>query len=823
MIYSNRKTGAYKSSKYGRFLKMTAYSLCLAMVFSIAGCAADTAESSVSTDADGSAITDTNAAGTAVNSGGAAENSQSGDAGTDTTDAAALESDYFSVKELALYEGGEGDTVYVKSVTPIGENIAVLVQITPVSSQETLTGGKNEVPPGETGVKSIFLIYDITGSQISQIDLGAKMDVQSTVLCSAVNESGNPVCVAQTGDPNSGIVERWLYTFDGDGNLAADPVPLEDMTSSFYPQGMVIDPSGNIYVSSFGRILVLNSQGETVCDITDNTLNGKLFFVGDTIYADGYKYDPSGGVGAYVLYPVDTASGNLGDPIAGYEQYEHSLYSCRGKIYTSDSSGLFTIDPATKEKNAVLMWKDTDLLIGNSTNEFYVLSEDTIFCLSKTINSEQVPSLSLLTRETENPNKNKQILTLACISAAGDADLQKAVITFNRQSAGYRIEINDYAADFDYSTIENENDMDAAYDKMIDQINLDILSGSGPDILYGNSWMPLSNYESKGLLVDLNTLIEKDSSFNKADYIESVINMCETDGHLYKMPGGFYIDGLMGRQSVIGDRSGWTADEFKMMADNLPDGMSPVSKYTTQSLLLSEALNYSMDSYVNETTGEVSFAVDEFYQLLDYAKVYGAKDAAETEFVALPEDLFKDGQVALMDCDIFAPSIYSDFQNFAGEPISIVGYPSAGKSGPICRMSNIVAISSESSQVDGCWEFVKVCLSEEVQHEIADWYNTSGGIPVLKTEFEAQLEESMNPDLAAASYDWFGNPAKAITAEQAQEYRDLIDNLSYPVDSDNEILSIILEEVPAYFSDQKSAEEVASLIQDRVQTLVYER
>ena len=40
---------------------------------------------------------------------------------------------------------------------------------------------------------------------------------------------------------------------------------------------------------------------------------------------------------------------------------------------------------------------------------------------------------------------------------------------------------------------------------------------------------------------------------------------------------------------------------------------------------------------------------------------------------------------------------------------------------------------------------------------------------------------------------------------------------------DNAVNSIILEEVPAYFNDQKSDKDVSALIQNRVETLVRER
>jgi hypothetical protein len=69
----------------------------------------------------------------------------------------------------------------------------------------------------------------------------------------------------------------------------------------------------------------------------------------------------------------------------------------------------------------------------------------------------------------------------------------------------------------------------------------------------------------------------------------------------------------------------------------------------------------------------------------------------------------------------------------------------------------------------------------------------------------------------------FDQEAKPVTAEQAKEYRELIDGITMISQNDREITGIILEEAAAYFNGQKTSEEVAELIQNRVQTLVYER
>ena len=63
-----------------------------------------------------------------------------------------------------------------------------------------------------------------------------------------------------------------------------------------------------------------------------------------------------------------------------------------------------------------------------------------------------------------------------------------------------------------------------------------------------------------------------------------------------------------------------------------------------------------------------------------------------------------------------------------------------------------------------------------------------------------------------------------LSEESAQGYRELVYSLAnVPYTPEKDVLAIIMEEVPSYFHDQKSAEEVADVIQNRVQTVVDEQ
>ncbi|HHT77620.1 MAG TPA: hypothetical protein GXZ67_07045 [Clostridiaceae bacterium] len=63
----------------------------------------------------------------------------------------------------------------------------------------------------------------------------------------------------------------------------------------------------------------------------------------------------------------------------------------------------------------------------------------------------------------------------------------------------------------------------------------------------------------------------------------------------------------------------------------------------------------------------------------------------------------------------------------------------------------------------------------------------------------------------------------ALKTHRISAIYDLVYGVDTIIVSDNELISIVLEEAPAYFYELKSAEDVAEIIANRVQILIKER
>jgi len=736
----------------------------------------------------------------------------------DTVETVSADTPYYAVKELDFYKAPEGENVQVLSMTICKDQAAFLVGV--YSNDDTSLNGLS--------LDYLILLYDKTGKQTAQIDLGNVIDLSLSIISMSCDADGHFFVLAQGQEAVTHMTIYRLYSIDSEGVMIGEPAAIVFSDESYLPIQMVIDNAGNIYISGHGKkyatINVFDRMGNRLFESKDANLNGGVYLIGDTVYADSSKSEENSV--KYFMYPINSDTGNFGDPMEMTSILSTaSPVAGADKLFASNTTGIYSFDLDSKEKREVLVWKDTAIEVSiYSVGQVIVLSEDAIFCLGYSYSSTASEvKLALLTPQAENPNVGKQIITMAGVGISDDPAVQKAVYEFNNASTEYRIEVQDFLDDYDVSTTEGA--YSAAVSEMNKTVYMEMLSGEGPDIIYGSSGMSFSLYESKGLLVDLYTLMEKDSTFNKEDYLPNIMNLCEKDGHLYKMPTGFLIQGFGGTQSVIGERIGWTVDEFNKMVNSLPSGVMPLANLT-QSDLITGSLNESMDSFVDMDTLKANFDSDEFCQLMNFAKLYGRVDNGDMENGEIYVDeqtLAKNGELALTYCYISDPSSYNQTVTIFGEPVSIVGFPSSTKTGPLCYAGAMFAISSESANPAAAWEFVKTFISADAQKTVSE----NSEIPVMTTVFEEQIGKALNPEASSATDNGvvvdYTLGSETMSEESAQAYRDLVNNLDTLYTLDQDILAIVLEEVPAYFNDQKTAKEVAGIIQNRAQTLVDER
>ena len=100
------------------------------------------------------------------------------------------------------------------------------------------------------------------------------------------------------------------------------------------------------------------------------------------------------------------------------------------------------------------------------------------------------------------------------------------------------------------------------------------------------------------------------------------------------------------------------------------------------------------------------------------------------------------------------------------------------------------------------------------------------GFPVRKTDFDALIEKKLAEKDSSYGYSWddVEITVEGTTQEDVDKLKDLIsrvDGISVN-QQDNNLMNIITEEAEAYFTGQKSLDDVTSIIQSRATIYVNE-
>lgn len=234
-------------------------------------------------------------------------------------------------------------------------------------------------------------------------------------------------------------------------------------------------------------------------------------------------------------------------------------------------------------------------------------------------------------------------------------------------------------------------------------------------------------------------------------------------------------------------------------------------------------------------TGECYFESEEFISILEYAAIYGQEDAdtlSDSAYEALNAGKFLLVDYYFNDAlDIqYTDTLYNGSAQYIGHPVS-----TDSESGILIYDALVLGIHSNSDNKDGAWEFLSYMLSDACQNRIAD---EGGAFPIRRSSVERHIEAAMknevtideNGNQVAETKSYFSNygltgEIYAISEEQADQVRYLLENARgrYNITSfQTSMFGIIMEEAQSYFAGQKTAVEVASIIQNRIEIYVNE-
>lgn len=589
----------------------------------------------------------------------------------------------------------------------------------------------------------------------------------------------------------------------------------EDMYgSSNYLSYMCAGPDGSALLMYNQRIAVLvDAQGQVqLCEDLQNWWDAPIVLPDGRPAFRGHEGDGS------VLRPFNFETKSFDEDISlPYSAYQ--LYPSAGSysFCYMDSSTLYGYDVATQTTTKLAMLINCD--IDESTlRSAYMDENDEIICLLSDYSSDKT---ELARVKQVDAASLPQVTTLRLACNYISQDLRTQVLNFNRANKDVRIEV------VDYSQFNTEDDYSAGVTKL----NTEIISGNVPDIFVSDQ-LPIEQYGAKGLLYDLYTLIDADGELSRESFIPNILKAMESDGKLYSIASSFGIMSLVGNADVVGEEMGWTLQEMMDVINAHPEVQYVLDPGTTKAAILQTMLALNLNEYVDWATGECSFNSQDFIDMLDFLKMFPEEFTYDDPGTG-PYELMSDGRQLLLQYDL---RDFVDYQtcivSTKGEAV-FKGYPTAEGVGNVLSYADSpLCISTACKAPEEAWRFISSLLDED-----SDEIEYFSGLPINAraydaAEAEAMKKETYKDEETGEVKEWprrtvgwgdFTVDIYAMTKEEAQALRELINSTDRSTAYDKNVMNIVSEELQSFFSGAKSAEDTARLIQDRVGIYVNEQ
>ncbi|MCM1535417.1 MAG: extracellular solute-binding protein [Clostridium sp.] len=681
-----------------------------------------------------------------------------------------------------------------------------------------------------------------------------------------VSSSDESEKVTTMEDGQQYAVKRFLYEYSLAEQKVTRKMLLSDGSGVTYDIRVAED--GSVYVSdydiedSYGKILVFDKQGELQMSVDFKTLGARQAqsFAVDTenrlyipmtnneialINADGTLYGKIvlkdnyvSGIGmgkdgkVYITYrniqlsasneplaEIDFEGKKISDKV--YQNYPVSMHHnlIVGTDYdflVNDGSSLYGYRLESESAEKLFNWVDCG--IGRNPMGTFECGEDgTIKVLTECGLGRESAELTVLTKTDASALPEKTELVLGTLHAG--SDLEAAVVAFNRQSDTCHVTIKDYT------------DGDAAYAYISEEearqnINIDIISENNCPDLFDLYHFNVAALAGNGVFENLEPYFEQSTVVKKEDFLENVVDNYTYNGILTAVPATVTLSTLMGRSDIVGEKIGWTFEEMAEIIDKNPD-IQPETFPSNQSILRI-CLKFGYEDFIDWENDKADFDCEKFKNILRFAGRYPSPGEMNYDFSERLGKKMREGELLLSTAFI---SAFQDIQvqDFVYGGVTFIGYPTAdGSNGCDLFTTNACAIASKSKHKEEAWGFIEFLLSGEMNEWSEDSFPCKKDDLMKKiTAVEYRKDSNGNISLndigepwlkySTVLYDGVKYEYHAVTEEEAALGIQLLETAKFDTSNDSVISGIIYEEAEGFFRNQKTVDEVAAIIQNRVQ------
>ncbi|MCI8529779.1 MAG: carbohydrate ABC transporter substrate-binding protein, partial [Lachnospiraceae bacterium] len=474
-----------------------------------------------------------------------------------------------------------------------------------------------------------------------------------------------------------------------------------------------------------------------------------------------------------------------------YNGYDHG-------ILIDDSDSLWCYLPGQGAPEHILNWGDSTIGLKQYTIDAIGVLENKSLYIAAHRPSQDITLVNISNKDaleiTETPEI--QVVTVGILKQyekVMELSLNKEIEEY-KEKTGHQAEL-------------------CSYDSVLD-LELALVRGEGPDIIcLGLFGLDADILAAKGVLEDLEPYFEMSSNLKMEDLLLAVREAGTINEKFRCVIESFAISGALVKEGIT-DNGSWTVEDYIKLGEENPDIPLSLAYGSNKDWYRTSVLDYILEWnrmwYVDWKEKKCYFDSVNFVSLLERIsrleihwnenEDYGVKKEDYMERVFQQQELV--GEWSVGDPSSFV--YYMEAMDTEYGSLELAGYPSQEK-GPYCRLKAIMSlgINSASLNKDRAWQFLAFLLSEDHQKEI------SSNIPVRSDSFENFLNTEKN--------------GVCLSENEKELFRYLVEHAHWKANSlTDKILSIIHEEVAPVWAGDRTAEQAANIIQNRVSVYLNE-